>query len=113
MRNRMNDALSRRRLAGTLLLAACLGGLQFAVSCRLLGDGAALDRILLGEKVDEAGTMIFDHRLHSTLRSSTGEPIACVRCHHTYQGLSNEPPKACGCCHLSHGDERTSDLPYL
>ena len=113
MRSWMTNFLICRRIAGTLLLAGGLGGLLFVASCRLFGENAALDRILLGEKAYEVGAMIFDHRLHSSLRGSAGEGIACVRCHHTYRGLSDEPPKACGSCHLSHSDGRTSDLPYL
>jgi len=76
-------------------------------------SGGALDRILLSEKSDEAGSLVFDHRLHYAPREEGGMAIACKRCHHEYAGPDGDPPQACGNCHYSHSDSRILHLPGL
>jgi len=73
----------------------------------------ALDRILLSEKTDRAGPLIFDHRLHYGPQEEGGCGIACTECHHEYRGHGAEPPRACSECHLSFAHRAMSDLPSL
>ena len=72
------------------LLAALVPALVLA--CALTGappeprTPGALDRILVGEKSDEAGSFVFPHRRHYGPASEGGRAIPCGRCHHDYRG---------------------------
>jgi|GEM_PF-3504142 len=97
-----------------LLVAACARippSAKNTKSCPKNQD--ALAAILLGEKSDQAGPLVFNHRLHQNLIGESGNRITCGFCHHEYLGIRHQPPRACGRCHISHDDTKISDLPFL
>ena len=125
-RSHFYDQLCDRGLTVRRTVLLCyLLGLLFAVSCALLlnreecdwdpidNKGGALDKILLSEKSDEAGPLVFNHWLHYAGTEEGGMAIRCQVCHHDYKGLSIDPPKACRVCHLSHDDPKKNTLPTL
>lgn len=103
----------------TGIVLLCLAGACMILGPSEAGDprassgGGALDKILLSEKSNEAGSLVFDHRLHYAPRGEGGEAIGCKSCHHDDTGSKDDPPRACGDCHISHSDARLGVLPSL
>lgn len=96
-------------LSTALLLAACALSDSRPAPEGAIEKGGALDVILLSEHSPEAGSLLFNHRLHYAPLEKGGYEIPCAECHHDIQDDPGRTPRACGDCHDNHHDNRYPD----